>query len=160
MTAMLRVLMVVVVALAVGAPSSFVWADLADGLAAFDAGDYQQAAAEWRPLAEAGDVEAQLALADLYRNGLGVPLDLAAALAWYRRAADQGVALAQLNLGDFYSQGLGVPRDQVRAYMWFALAAKRGRKWAESRRQALAKQISAAELAEAERLVAAWRPAN
>ena len=93
---MLRVLMAVVVALAVGAPSSLVssvaWADLAAGLAAFDAGDYRQAAEEWRPLAEAGDPEAQLALADLYRNGLGVPFDLAAAAAWYRRAAEQGVA--------------------------------------------------------------------
>ena len=63
--------------------------------------------------------------------------------------------MAQLNLGDFYSQGLGVPRDQVLAYLWLTLAAKQGRKWAERRRQALATQMSADELAEAEQLVAA-----
>ncbi|MEM7227120.1 MAG: tetratricopeptide repeat protein [Pseudomonadota bacterium] len=155
---MLRVLMAVAVALAVGTPSSSVRADLADGLAAFDAGDYAQAAAEFQPLAESGDAEAQLALADLYRNGLGVPADQAAATAWYRRAAEQGVAVAQLNLGEAYHKGLGVARDPVQAYLWFALAAKQGRKWAEDRRVELSKQLNSAQLEEAERLIAAWRP--
>lgn len=62
----------------VGAPSR---ADIADGLAAYDAGDYATAVEEWRPLAEAGDTEAQVALAGLYLSGLGVPTDAAEAAA-------------------------------------------------------------------------------
>jgi len=38
-------------------------ADMADGLAAFDAGDYATAFEEWRALARAGEAEAQVALA-------------------------------------------------------------------------------------------------
>ncbi|RMD65342.1 MAG: sel1 repeat family protein, partial [Alphaproteobacteria bacterium] len=38
-------------------------ADFSDGLAAYDAGDYAAAFAEWRALAESGDVEAQVAVA-------------------------------------------------------------------------------------------------
>ena len=54
-----------------------VQADFADGLAAFDAGDYRTAFEEWRTLAEAGDAEAQTALAGLYLDGQGAPADAA-----------------------------------------------------------------------------------
>ena len=40
-------------------------ADFIDGLEAYDGGDYETVLAEWRPLAEAGDPEAQVALAGL-----------------------------------------------------------------------------------------------
>ncbi len=143
---------------AAGAPQA--QADFADGLAAFDAGDYQGALEAWRPLAEAGDAEAQIALAGLYRDGLGAPADLAAAARWYHRAAGQGEAVAQLNLGDFYSRGAGVPRDLVQAHLGLALAAALGRRWGARRRAEVAAAMTAAEMAEAERLLAAWRPAE
>lgn len=164
MTVMLRVLMAVVVMLAVGTPSSFAQDEgpgaFAQGLAAFDAGDYRAAVAQWRPLAEAGHAEAQLALADLYRNGLGVPVDLEAAVGWYRKAAEQGNATAQLNLGDFYSEGIGVPRDLVQAYVWLSLAARQGSRWAQGRRDTLAREMTAAQLADARRKVAQWHRAK
>ena len=130
-------------------------ADFAEGLAAFDAGDYAAAAEAWQPLAEAGDLEARVALAELYRTGQGVPIDLDAALALYRGAAEQGDAVAQLNLGDIYSRGDGVPRDLVQAYLWLSLAAAQGRRWPAQRRSEIAEQMTAAEIAEAERLVEA-----
>ena len=130
-------------------------ADFADGLAAFDAGDYQTTLEEWRPLAEAGDAEAQVALAGLYLDGLGVPRDQVEGARWYRLAAEQGEPVAQMNLGDLYSRGQGVPRDLARAYLWLSLAAAQGRAWAEGRRQDLARTMSGADLAAAERLLAA-----
>ena len=130
-------------------------ADFVDGLAAFDAGDYQTTLEEWRPLAEAGDPEAQVALAGLYMDGLGVPRNPTEGVRWYRLAAERGEPVAQMNLGDLYSRGQGVPRDLVQAYLWLSLSAAQGRAWAEGRRQDLARTMSGADLAAAERLVAA-----
>jgi len=151
-----RIIVLAALLFAVAAPVTR--ADFAEGLAAFDAGDYQDALEAWRQLAEAGDPEAQIALAGLYRGGLGLPADLAAAARWYRRAAEQGEAVAQLNLGDLYSRGVGVPRDLVRAHLWLSLAAAQGRRWADRRRREIAAAMTAAERAEAKRLAAAWRP--
>ena len=135
-------------------------ADIAEGLEAYDAGDYAAAVAAWLPLAEAGDAEAQVALADLYLHGQGVPADPARAADWYRRAAAQGDAVAQLNLGDLYSRGLGLPRDLIQAYVWLARAANQGRRWAAARRDAIGRQLDPARLAEAQRLVSRGAPAD
>ena len=138
-----------------GAPA---FADFTDGLAAYDGGDYATAFEEWRTLAEAGDAEAQVALASLYLSGQGVRTDVGAGISWYRRAAEAGHPVAQLNLGDFYSRGAGVPRDLVTAYVWLSLAAEQGRAWAGQRRQEIARKMTAAQLTEAEARAAAERP--
>lgn len=135
-------------------------ADFAAGLEAYDGGDYAAAVAAWLPLAEAGDAEAQVALADLYLYGQGVPADPARAADWYRRAAVQGDALAQLNLGDLYSRGVAVPRDLIRAYAWLSLSAAQGRHWAEAERRKIARLLNSAELARARRLIERLRTAN
>jgi len=83
-------------ALALAAPAL---ADVKDGVDAWDAGDYQKAVAEWRPLAVAGDPDAQFNLGQAYKLGRGVPADLAQAEVWYRRAAKQGHLQAGDNLG-------------------------------------------------------------
>ena len=154
----MRLIVVVLLAgLLTGAGAAPSHADFAAGLEAYDAGDFETAAAEWRPLAEAGSAEAQVALADLYHNGLGVPADTAAAARWYRRAAAQGDAVAQLNLGDFYSRGRGVARDLAEAYAWLTLAAAQGRAWAERRRHDILPLLSEAEHAKAEALIAERR---
>ena len=135
-------------------------ARFAEGLAAYDAGDYRTSFEAWRPLAEAGDVEAQVALAALYLGGLGVPADAGLAVSWYRRAAAAGDAVAQLNLGDFHLRGVGVQRDPVRAYAWFSLAAEQGRRWAALRRDELAGRLTPCELTEARDLIVRLRPAD
>ena len=137
-----------------GAPAH---ADLTQGLAAYDAGDYRAAFEEWRALAEAGDAAAQTALAGLYFAGQGAPADAAAALCWYRRAAEQGDAVAQQNLGDLYRRGVGVARDLVSAYVWLSLAAAQGRRWPARRRDELAARLTPEQRAEAEARLAARR---
>lgn len=74
-------------------------ADVKGGVEAWQAGDYQQAVAEWRPLAVAGDPDAQFNLGQAYKLGRGVPADLVQAEGWYRRAAKQGHLQAEDNLG-------------------------------------------------------------
>ena len=74
-------------------------ADVKDGVDAWQAGNYQAAVAEWRPLALAGDADAQFNLGQAYKLGRGVPADLTQAETWYRRAAKQGHLQAEDNLG-------------------------------------------------------------
>ena len=74
-------------------------ADVKQGVDAWQAGNYQAAVAEWRPLAIAGDADAQFNLGQAYKLGRGVPTDLNQAEAWYRRAAKQGHLQAEDNLG-------------------------------------------------------------
>ncbi|HJS10282.1 tetratricopeptide repeat protein, partial [Sphingopyxis sp.] len=74
-------------------------ADVKDGVDAWQAGNYPAAVAEWRPLAIAGDADAQFNLGQAYKLGRGVPADLVQAEAWYRRAAKQGHLQAEDNLG-------------------------------------------------------------
>ena len=128
--------------------------DFTAGLAAYDAGDFAAAFAAWRPLAEAGDADAQVSLAALYLNGLGVAADPAAALAWYRRAAEAGDPVAQLNLGDLTARGIGVAKNPLEGLVWLSLAARQGKRWAAERRDEIAAELTPAERAEAEARVA------
>jgi TPR repeat protein len=135
-------------------------ADFAAGLAAYDAGNLAQAYAEWRPLAEAGDIQAQVALAGLLTaGGPGLARDLAAAVRWYRRAARRGDPVAQMNLGEMYARGAGVARDRVWALAWFDLAAAQGRTWAARQRDRLAAELTPDERAAARRLADELRQA-
>ena len=84
------------IAAAMTAPAS---ADVKEGVDAWQAGDYPAAVAEWRPLALAGDPDAQFNLGQAYKLGRGVPADLSQAETWYRRAAKQGHLQAEDNLG-------------------------------------------------------------
>ncbi len=69
-------------------------ADFADAIEAYDQGDYATTFAESRPLAVAGDADAQYILGFLYERGEGVEQNLARASAWYDLAARQGDAFA------------------------------------------------------------------
>lgn len=96
------------------------------GVQAWSSQRHGQALASWRPLAEAGDAQAQLYLAYAYRRGLGVARDDVQAAHWYRRAAEQGLADAQYQLGLMYELGLGVAADPAEAEYWYGLAVGQG----------------------------------
>lgn len=64
-------------------------ADFDDGVAAYNAGVYETAFREWKPLAEQGDATAQSNLGALYDNGEGVLQDYKEAVRWYTKAAEQ-----------------------------------------------------------------------
>ncbi len=104
-------------------------ADYDSGKKAYDAGDYAAAMREWRPLAEAGDADAQRRMGHIYKFGRGVAVDEAEAVRWYTRAARQGDMYAQHALGYNLNNGLGVPRDglnRLRARCLYLLSAKQG----------------------------------
>jgi uncharacterized protein len=77
-------------------------------------------------------VEAQIALAGLYRFGLGVSNDLGKAAELYQKAADQGNAMAQFNLGWLYQNGLGVTKDLGKAAELYQKAADQGNAQAQT----------------------------
>jgi TPR repeat protein len=59
-------------------------------------------------------------------------------------------------LGMIYSTGREVVADLIAAHKWFNLAALRGNREAAAHRQELAQEMSAAEVAEAQRAAREW----
>ena len=132
--------------------------DIQAGVDAYLRRDYATALHEWRPLAEQGNARAQYYLGVLYSNGQGVPKDYVQAWQWYEKAAAQGIARAQYSLGTLYSNGDGVPQDFVQAHKWYSLAGANGNKNAATRRDALVKRMTPAQIDEAQRLAREWKP--
>lgn len=89
---------------------------------AYDRADYKTALHVWMPAAEAGDVEAQVNVGEIFERGLGGEPNYEAAIIWYKKAAEKGNSRAQFNLGALYEQGLGVPKDKVQALNWYRQA--------------------------------------
>ena len=118
--------------------------------------DYTEAAVWYRRAAKAGHAKAQFNLGYMYNAGEGVVQDYAEALAWYRRAAEAGHARAQSSLGVMYYKGEGVPQDYILAYMWFNLAGASGSKKLLEVRDLVAKEMSPAQVAEAQHLSQQW----
>lgn len=120
--------------------------------------DYGEAVRWFRRAAEQGDSDAQTNLASLYLLGDGLPQDYTEALKWLRVAADQGHPLAQTKLGIMYEKGEGVPQDRAQAHMWFSLAAAQGSELSGAFRNEVTKQMTPAQIAEAQRLTREWKP--
>jgi TPR repeat protein len=57
-----------------------------------------------------------------------------------------------------YANGLGGSQDLVQAYMWYSLAAGNGYEIATGYRNHLAKQMTPAQIAEAQQLAREWKP--
>lgn len=125
--------------------------------------DLVEAARWYTRAAEQGHIGAQFTLAVLYMIGRGVTKNPQRAAYWFERAATQGNADAQIELGNICSAGRGVARDPVAAYKWFALA-QTGARSPELRAKAgqnlerLSRGMTAAQIAEAQRLVREWQP--
>jgi TPR repeat protein len=79
-----------------------------------------------KQLAEKGNAEAQLKLAQMYQEGKGVAQNLQEALKWSKKAAEQGLAQAQFFLGQMYATGKGVAQDVKEATKWIQKAADQG----------------------------------
>lgn len=106
-------------ALMIAAP---VLADVKAGVDAWQQGDYARAVAQWQPLAQAGDADAQFNMGQAYKLGRGVQADMSTAVDWYRKAAAQGHTRAEDNLGLLiFQQG-----DRAGAMPYLEKAAARG----------------------------------
>lgn len=120
--------------------------------------DYVKAKHWFEKAAEQGHAGAQVNLGTLYFQGQGAPESEQMALVWFRRAADQKDPLAFAKLGLMYAQGRGVPQDFIQAHMWYNLSAAHGEKRALELRDTLAKRMTPAQVAEAQRLAREWTP--
>lgn len=78
---------------------------------------------------------------------------------WFSKA-EAGEPDALFNLGLIYSIGDGVPMDYVSAHKWMSLAAMAGSSEARTLRAELARDMTPAELAEAQRQAREWQRAH
>lgn len=136
--------------------------DVADAMAraaaAYASADYAEAVLLYRLAAVQGYADAQSKLGAMYAKGQGVPKNDAEAVRLFRLAADQGNALAQFGLGYMYLEGRGVPQNDVEAYKWSSLVAAQGESDAATNRDIARGKMPSAQIAEAQRLAAAWKP--
>ncbi len=94
--------------------------------------------------------------AALYRHAYSLN-DFSQSWKWYCLAANQGHGIASYAVGNFYRSGLGpVTQDPVKAYLWYTLAGPAGN--VQSNKDKLAADMTPAQISEAERLVAEWKP--
>ena len=75
----------------------------------------------------------------------------------WQTAAKANDSRAMLALGRAFAKGLGVPQDFVEAHKWLNLAAGRGSAEGAAERDALAKEMTVGERAEARKLARVWR---
>lgn len=132
---------------------------LEDGMAANRRGDYATALADWRPLADRGNPDAQFHVGAMYELGRGVVRDHAQAKLWFIRAAENGSAIAQLTMGSMYVTGHDEAVDYVQAYAWISLGA-RSVPQAQSTLDLLRKDLTPAQLDDAERIATTLKAAH
>ncbi len=96
--------------------------DVKAGVDAWSKGEYDRAVAQWKGPAETGDADAQFNLAQAYKLGRGVPVDLARAADLYGRAAKQGHPQA----ADNYGLALFELGKKIEAAEWLDKSAMRG----------------------------------
>ena len=72
-----------------------------------------------KPLAKAGNLDAQFHIASGYTEGRGVPANTKEAFHWFRSAAEGGHLGAIYRLGIMHVQGEFVDRDYDKALLWF-----------------------------------------
>src|SRR3954451_12402561 len=89
------------------------------GMRWFDRDRYDEAIHYWKPLAEAGDCDAQYRYGTLFLLGAGVPKAPGTAVEWWLKAANQGQYRAQVALGHAYSREALL---EGTAYSWLLLA--------------------------------------
>jgi len=88
--------------------------------------DYRRAWRVLKPMAENGNAQAQLLVADMYRQGLGVTPTDEEAIRWYRKAAENGVPEGQHAVAGAYFEGKTLPHSLEQAIAWWSRAASAG----------------------------------
>ena len=139
-----------------GVPSSLAAVDYERGLAyAFGEGvtkDLKTAFEYFKSAAEKNHAPAQYKLGVAYAYAEGVDMDKSQAIYWYQKAAFQGHTIAQRNLGVMYENGEGVIQDKAMALAWFSILADSGNIMDIRRKDALANELSSAEVEAADEI--------
>ena len=105
-------------------------ATFADGLKAYDSGNFALAFKTWSSIEDV-DLGAMRNVAVMLRTGKGVEKDPKAAEAIMQRAAEAGLFTAQADLGDMLLKGEADAPNPKAASQWLALAALAGHPMAE-----------------------------
>jgi TPR repeat protein len=129
--------------------------------------DYAKAMMWFRRAAAQGNAEAEYNIGVLYDRGEGITQDYSQALVWYRKSVTQGYALAAYNLGVMYLYGRGVAQDYIEAHKWLNIAAATNAAWGQKERDMAAEardrvaaKMTPAQIAEAQRRAAQWKPSR
>lgn len=93
-----------------------------EGLAAYEREDFSTAIKEMMPLAEQGNIDAQVKLGESFDQ----TKNYKEGLFWYKKAADGESAIAQKGVAFHYSVGWGVASDDKVAFYWYKKAAENG----------------------------------
>jgi localization factor PodJL len=120
--------------------------------------DLEKARQNYVAAAAQGNGKALHNLAVLYAEGLAGKPDFATAIQWFQKASARGIADSQYNLAVLYARGLGGEKNLGESYKWFALAAAQGDKEAGRKRDEVASQLDAKDLAAAKHAVKTWTP--
>ena len=79
--------------------------------------------AKWYTLAaEQGDADSQFKIGSFYREGIGIPENINAAVQWFKKAAEQGHSDSMMHLSISYFSGHPLKMDHTAAYMWAEIA--------------------------------------
>ncbi|MEQ8328678.1 MAG: peptidoglycan-binding protein [Parvibaculum sp.] len=114
-------------------------------------------AREWyEKAAKSGNVKAMHNLAVIHAEGRGTAQDFKTAAGWFNQAANYGLGDSQYNLAILNERGLGIEKNPVEAYKWLDIAAKGGDKGAAAKRDAIATELSAEDLAKAKVASGTW----
>ncbi|MFZ1625854.1 MAG: tetratricopeptide repeat protein [Gammaproteobacteria bacterium] len=114
--------------------------------------DVNEALGWYTAAADQGGAADQANVGDFYESGPGIRSDKAA-VHYYRLAAAHGYRDAQADLGRMYELGKGVAADPAQAYRWYARAAAQGDTVSAKNRDRMRRELSPAQIAEAERQV-------
>lgn len=104
-------------------------------------------------MAEAGDMQAQFEMGELYYHGERTDQDLPTALQWYEQASIQGHPDAQYRLGLMHMAGEGVERSLPQAYIMLKMAAVNGQDAAMDASDRLTEEMSSEEVAAASQVL-------
>jgi TPR repeat protein len=135
-----------------------------DGDRAFENHDYPKAVRLLMPLAQQGNMIAELDIGLMYFGGNGLAQDDREAARLFLAAAQQGNFGAQTDIGIAYATGRGIPQDRVQAYMWFSVAASQqaatGHTMSANYRDHIATELTPDQLQIAQDLAKACQAAN
>jgi TPR repeat protein len=116
----------------------------------------EQARQFYLAAAAKGDAKSMHNLAVLYAQGINGKPDYTNAIVWFRKAANHGIADSQFNLAVLFERGLGTKENLIEAYKWFALAAAQGDHESGNKRDDIASELNAEQLAAAQESVKAF----
>lgn len=90
--------------------------------AVYKMGQYDEAFERYCELAERGNSQGILNVANMYAAGLGTAQDLEKAFEWYMTAAEKGDVIGMEAVADAYREGQGVAQSSSKADDWLARA--------------------------------------